>query len=95
MSVYAKREPLTVSHPAREVGVLKRHGVGEGESEVGVDFSSFLLPRFVGKENVRELLSNTNFWIGTFLSRRAKRHNDRKSEKKASFGGRDIRSISP
>jgi hypothetical protein len=35
VSVCAKREPLTLSHPAREVGVLKRHGVGEGESEVG------------------------------------------------------------
>jgi hypothetical protein len=27
VSVCAKREPLTLSHPAREVGVLKRHGV--------------------------------------------------------------------
>jgi hypothetical protein len=34
VSVCAKREPLTLSHPAREVEVLKRHGVGEGESEL-------------------------------------------------------------
>jgi hypothetical protein len=28
----------TLAHPAREVRVLKQHGVGEGESEVGADF---------------------------------------------------------
>jgi hypothetical protein len=26
--------------PCREAGVLKRHGVGEGKSEVGADFGS-------------------------------------------------------
>jgi hypothetical protein len=30
------RSPST--HPAREVRVLKRHGMGEGESELGADF---------------------------------------------------------
>jgi hypothetical protein len=30
--------------PAREVRVLKRPGVGEDESELGVDFSSFFMP---------------------------------------------------
>jgi hypothetical protein len=28
----------TLAHPAREARVLKQHGVGEGESEVGADF---------------------------------------------------------
>jgi hypothetical protein len=32
---------LTLSHPAREVGVLKQHGVGNGESELRADFASF------------------------------------------------------
>jgi hypothetical protein len=31
------REPLTLSHLARELGVFKRHGAGEGESELGAD----------------------------------------------------------
>jgi hypothetical protein len=30
--------------PVREVGMLKRHGVGEGESELGANFTSFVLP---------------------------------------------------
>ena len=30
---------LTLLHPTREVGVLKRHGVGDGESELGADFA--------------------------------------------------------
>jgi len=42
VSVRARREPLTLPHPARKVGVLKRYGVGEGESEFGADFSFFL-----------------------------------------------------
>jgi hypothetical protein len=29
---------LTLPHPAREVRVLKRHGVGEGEGELRADF---------------------------------------------------------
>jgi hypothetical protein len=37
VSVFAKREPLTLSHPAREVRVLKRHGVVESESELGTE----------------------------------------------------------
>jgi hypothetical protein len=41
VSVRARREPLTLPHPARKVGMLKRYGVGEGESGLGADFSSF------------------------------------------------------
>jgi hypothetical protein len=46
VSIRARREALTLRsprahpsstlpHPAREVGVLKRHSLGEGESELG------------------------------------------------------------
>jgi hypothetical protein len=35
------REPRG-AHPAREVGVLKRHGAGEGEGELGADFTSLV-----------------------------------------------------
>jgi hypothetical protein len=31
------------AHPAREVWALKQHGVGEGASELGVDFTSLVL----------------------------------------------------
>jgi hypothetical protein len=48
--VYAKREPLTLSHPAREVGVLKRHGVGEGESEVGTERGAALTRQDDGRQ---------------------------------------------
>jgi hypothetical protein len=34
---------LTLAHPAREMRVLRRHGVGEREGELGVDFSSNVL----------------------------------------------------
>jgi hypothetical protein len=48
VSVHARREALTLrspcAHPAREVEVLKRHCVGEGESEVGANFTSFYKP---------------------------------------------------
>jgi hypothetical protein len=41
-----RRSPfLTLPYPACEVGVLERHGVGEGEGELGADFTSFFLPR--------------------------------------------------
>jgi hypothetical protein len=46
--VYASHEALTphspVAHPAREVRVVKRHGVGEHEGELRADFSSIVLP---------------------------------------------------
>ena len=32
---------LSLPHPAREVQVLKRHGVGEYESELGADLPLF------------------------------------------------------
>jgi hypothetical protein len=32
------------AHLAHEVEVLKRHSVGEGENEVGADFTSFYKP---------------------------------------------------
>jgi len=35
---------LTQAHPAREVGVLKRHGMDEGESELRADLSSLDVP---------------------------------------------------
>jgi len=69
---------------------------GKVESELGPGFTSFLHCQDLwGKKCARTFMSNTNFWIGTFLSRQVKRHNDRKSEKKASLGGRDIRGINP
>jgi hypothetical protein len=33
---------LTLPHPACEMGVLRRQGVGESESELGADFSSYV-----------------------------------------------------
>jgi hypothetical protein len=34
-----RRPPsLTLAHPAREVRVFKRHGVGEREGELGADY---------------------------------------------------------
>jgi hypothetical protein len=36
-----RRARSPCAHPAREVGVLKRHGIGEGESELGADFTLF------------------------------------------------------
>jgi hypothetical protein len=44
--VHASHEALTLAHPACEVRVLKRHGVGEDESEVGVDFISLVHQHF-------------------------------------------------
>jgi hypothetical protein len=41
VSVHARCEALTWAHHAREVGVLKRYDVGEGESELGADFTPF------------------------------------------------------
>ena len=38
VSVHASHEALNLAHPAREVRVLKRHGGGEGESDLGADF---------------------------------------------------------
>jgi hypothetical protein len=45
MSVHASHKALNftyssliLAHPARDVGVLKRHGVGERAGELGVDF---------------------------------------------------------
>ena len=35
---------LTLVHPAREVRVLKRHGVSGGEGELGADFTSLVPP---------------------------------------------------
>ena len=49
--MHASHEALTLAHPAREIRVLKRHGVSEHEGDLGADF---VLPRFVGKE-MREL----------------------------------------
>jgi hypothetical protein len=46
--VRARCEPLTLPHPACEVGVLKRHGVGEGESEVEADFFVVAKPGSTG-----------------------------------------------
>ena len=47
--MHASHEALTlhspVAHLAREVRVLKRHGVGEREGELGADFTSIDLPR--------------------------------------------------
>jgi hypothetical protein len=43
--VHASHEVLTLARPAREVRVLKRHGVGEREGELGADFSSIVLSR--------------------------------------------------
>src|SRR5271170_4491795 len=44
---------LTLPHPAREgerrASLLKRHGVGEGESELGADFTSLVMPRVATK----------------------------------------------
>jgi hypothetical protein len=36
-----------VAHPAREVGVLKQYGAGEGEGELGADFTSLVMLRGV------------------------------------------------
>ncbi len=38
---------LTVAHPAREIRVLERHGVGEGESELGADFTHLVFAKNV------------------------------------------------
>ena len=56
MSVRARRDRLTLrlaidhlshtlAHAAREMGMLKRHGMGERESELGADFGSLVLLR--------------------------------------------------
>ena len=51
VSVGVRRELLTLHlpiarpvFPAREVRVCKRHGVGRGQSELGADVTSVLLP---------------------------------------------------
>jgi len=44
VSVRASHEALTLAHSAREMRVLKRHGVGEREGELGADFSSIVMP---------------------------------------------------
>jgi hypothetical protein len=44
VSVRASHEALILPHPAREIGVLKQHGVGECAGEFRADFT-FLVPR--------------------------------------------------
>jgi hypothetical protein len=42
--VHVSHEALTLASRVSEVGALKRHGVGEGESELGADFTPLIPP---------------------------------------------------